>query len=163
MKHVVKLSNGQNLVIEESTDAINIGLGEKTNYVDTENLVHDIETDAHICQINCNGVLVYTNTGDACIKLARKSDRENSSRIKCFKCFGVTEYICREYFDVNTNSTMIAVSDYFHDHMGYIPACLPDEKDHEAMKNFVVILEKWLIDNEKVSLAIYGRWLDGSK
>lgn len=150
MKRVVKLSNGQNLVIEESTDAINIGLGEKTNYIDTENLVHDIETDAHICQINCNGVLVYTNTGDACIelakglgKLARKSDQK-SSRIKCF---GRREYNCREYFDVDTNSTMIAVSDYFDDHIGSIPNCyLPDKEDDEAMKNFVSILEKWLID-----------------
>lgn len=154
MKRVVKLSNGQNLVIEESTDAINIGLGEKTPYIDTENSVHDIETDAHICQINCDGVLVYTNSGDACIelakglgKLARKSDQKN---IRINAVGASSPYYCREYFDVNTNLTMIDVSNSNRDHLGSIPDCyLPDEEDDEAMKNFVSILELWLVDNEQ--------------
>jgi hypothetical protein len=72
MKHVVKLSNGQNLVIEESTDAINIGLGEKINYIDIEGGVHvEYEIDAYVSQINCDGVLIYNTSGDACIELAK--------------------------------------------------------------------------------------------
>jgi len=67
------------------------------------------------------------------------------------KCFGLMAYNCREYFDADTNLTMIDVSNSINDHLGSIPDCyLPDEEDDEAMKNFVSILETWLVDNGEV-------------
>ncbi len=136
MIHEVRLSNGQILLVEEQDQGISIGVGEDKN-----------EVEAYVCQITCNGVLVYPNSGDACEQLSRKSVRKKNIRINAVGAS--SPYYCREYFDVDTNLTMIDVSNSNHDHIGSIAdCCLPDEEDDEAMENFVGILETWLVDNE---------------
>lgn len=54
MQHRIVLSNGQELLVEESQDRLTIGY------------IYNGCVDAYLCQIDVNGVLVYTNSGSAC-------------------------------------------------------------------------------------------------
>lgn len=64
MKHLVKLSNGQLLLIEEANNALHIAA------------MHNGDVDGYICEINANGVLTYPNSGSAPEYLTRGLDKK---------------------------------------------------------------------------------------
>jgi hypothetical protein len=65
-QHIVTLSNGQKILLEEQDNALSIAS------------CGDVEPEAYICQINCDGVLVYPNSGSEPEYLTRGLKKDES-------------------------------------------------------------------------------------
>ena len=65
MKHYVTLSNGETLEIQEENDGLSIAA------------MHDGQVFGYICQLNKDGVLSYTNSGNATEFITRGFKQKN--------------------------------------------------------------------------------------
>jgi hypothetical protein len=66
-QHLIHLSNGQKIILQEEDDALSISSCEESD-----------SPEWFICQINCNGVLVYPNSGYAPEYLTRGLKKDES-------------------------------------------------------------------------------------
>lgn len=57
IEHLVKLSNGQTVMLIEGSDGLSIAWSDEN------------ELEAYICKINADGVQVYPNSGEATLLL----------------------------------------------------------------------------------------------
>jgi hypothetical protein len=64
-QHLIRLSNGETLCIEESDNALHIAA------------MHNGDVDGYICEINANGVLTYPNSGSAPEYLTRGLEKKS--------------------------------------------------------------------------------------